>query len=141
MTVSAHQWVAGWNNAGTLANIESVVPTFQGIPFAVRSKRMDPGILYTRGDGSVASRGFPIIIWIASGMSDQQYSFIQSTYTPGGIGFYARMTIRTLTGYPSGTATYANFNATLHLPKRSELQDIINAFQDVELVFTVDAAL
>lgn len=141
MTVSAHQWIGGFNNAATLKTVSDDVPTFQGQLFIVRSKKIDPGILRVRADGAIAVTGFNTLTWLADGMSDEQYLYIQSTYTPGGTGYSANMTIRTLTGYPSGVATFANYNAILQLPKRSDQQDILNAYTGVALTFRIVAAL
>ena len=138
---SDHKWAAGFNNAAGLALVSSDVPSFQGVVFRVRSKPLDEGIVRTRGDKTAGVYGFQTVIWYVDAMSDQQYLYIRSTYTPGGTGLSAKMTIRTLTGYPSGVATYANFSAVLHLPKRAELDDILNAFTGIQLRFVIEAAL
>jgi hypothetical protein len=139
--IDAPCWAAGFNNEDSLATIASDVPAFQGVPFTVFMVTPDPGIMHTDGDVHQVFTGFPIVHWRLSGLADVQFLYIQDKYTPGGTGYSADMTIRTLTGYPSGTATYANFNATLNLPKRSDLSPIINAYTDADLVFIIKAAL
>lgn len=140
MTTLDHKWVSGFNNAGSLVSVENDVPSFQGMPFFVRSNGpgtgWDGGILRDRGDMTVGRYGFERFTWIADGMSDTQYNYIQAK-SPGGTGYSIKMTVRTL----NRAGSFANFNAVLRIPKKNELDAILNAFTGVPLLFIVEAAL
>lgn len=135
--LQGYQWATGFNNASALKSVEVDVPTFQNKPFYVHAMGgWDGGLLRPRGDKTIGVYGFQRITWIADLMSDAQYNYIQAK-TPGGNGFSVKMTIRTL----NQASVFANYSAVLQLPKKAELDRIWNAYRNVALVFTIEAAL
>lgn len=135
---TGHKWAAGYGNTSGLKDIERDVPTFLGKPFYVHGQgSWDEGITHMRADKLIATTGFQRFTLIADLMSDVQYNYIQSTYTPGGTGLSAKMTVRTL----NRSGNFANYNAVLQLPKKSDLQRIWNAYRSVALLFIVEDAL
>lgn len=150
MSTQDHKWAPGWDNAGSLVAVEDALPFFQSRPCYVRSNgpgtQQPQGILRQRADGLIVETGKKVFIWIADVMSDVQLEFIRKTYTAGGIGYSAKMTVKTLvgdSGSPNYTPAFANFNATLQIPSRADLQGgaILNAFTGVPLRFIVEEAL
>ena len=144
----SEQWAAGFDNEAGLVDVSADVPAYQSVLFTVRSvgpgAQKPEGIFRPRADKMTAETGDKVMIWVADGMIGYQYDYIRVTYTPGGTGYSAKMTIRTLTGYATTTpfaAIYANFNATLQLPPRSTLSAILNGYTAVPLRFIIKAAL
>lgn len=136
--LQGYKWAASFDNATALKNVEVDVPVFQNKPFYVHGQgSWDEGIARVRADKLISVAGFQSFIWIADIMSDEQYNYIQATYTPGGIGLSAKMTVRTL----NRAGVFANYNAVLRLRKKSELERIWGAFRNVPLAFLVEAAL
>lgn len=148
MATTDHKWAAGFDNEANLKSVELDVPAFQGMPLYVRSNgpgtQQPEAILRPRADSTSAETGFQVFIWMADAMSESQYNYIRATYTPGGTGYTAKMTVRTLlgdSGTPNYTPVFANFNAVLQLPTRSGMSPILNAFTAVPLRFVVKEAL
>ena len=138
MAFQGYQWATGLNNAGGLANIEDDVPRYQGEPFIIQGRgALSSGIIRQRADSSLYTTGLVTFVWIAPIMSEAQYDYIQDTYTVGGNSLYGLMTVRTL----NDATTFANYNATMQIPDRSELTRKRNAFQDVTITFTNVEAL
>lgn len=136
--LQGYQWATGFNNVPGLKAVEMDVPTFRGKPFYVHALgAWDPGVVRMRGDGTEGTYGFKRPTWLADVMGLAQYNYIQATYTPGGIGMSAKLTIRTR----NGQDVFANFNAILYLPKKSELQRRWDAYRDAPLVFSIREAL
>lgn len=135
--LQGYQWASGFNNVAGLTSVENDVPSFQDNPFYVHSLgSWDEGIIRGRGDMTEGAFGFQHTTWIADMMSDVQYNYIQAK-SPGGNGFSVKMTIRTL----DQASTFANYSAVLHIPKKSNLDRIWNAYRNVPLLFTIEAAL
>lgn len=135
--VQSYQWASGFNNAAGLVAVALDVPTFNNMPFYVHSLgSWDDGILRNRADKTLGRYGYQRLTWIADVMSDTQYNYIQAK-SPGGNGFSVKMTIRTLTQ----ASAFANYSAVLHLPKKSELNRIWDAYRSVPLLFIIEAAL
>lgn len=135
---TGYKWAAGFSNTSGLKAIERDVPTFMGKPFYVHGQgSWDEGITHMRADKLISTTGFQRFTLIADVMSDVQYNYIQATYSPGGTGLSAKMTVRTL----NRSGSFANYSAVLHLPKKSDLQRVWNAFRAVPLLFIVEAAL
>ena len=136
--LQGYQWSAGFNNAAGLKDVEVDVPAFLGKPFYIHGAgSWDEGIVRPRADKLVTITGFQRFAWTADVMSDEQYNYIQATYTPGGTGLRAKMTVRSR----NRSGSFANYSAVLVLPKKSDLSRIWNAYRDVTLGFIVEAAL
>lgn len=133
-----YQWAAGFNNAAGLKAVEMDVPVFRNMPFYVHAiGSWDEGVARARADKLVTIGGFQRFAWGVDLFGDAQYNYIQSTYTAGGTGLSAKMTVRTL----NRAGAFANYSAVLILPKKTELERIWNAYRSVVLQFVVEAAL
>lgn|SRR5574341_428623 len=135
-----YQWATGFNNAAGLANVETDIVEYRNQPLIVSGRgTFDEGIIRSRSDKTAYATGFNSFTWFISVLGEDQYDDIQSSYTPGGTGYSAKMTVRTR----NRSGDFANYNAVLRLPKKSELERIRGqaGFRNVELRFLIDSAL
>ena len=131
-----YQWVVGFDNSGTLVNIEDDIPTFQGLVAIAKGKgEYRPGLKRRKADRGIAILGLATTRWTMT-ISFSQWAYIQSTYTAGGIGYSAEMTIRT----PGSTGGFENLNATFDLPFHPDSGPIADALASVVLEWVIDGA-
>lgn len=91
----------------------------------------DPGEFKQRNNGTYYQRGSDNLTWIINGMFFDQYRYLMETYCSN--AYSGLVTIRTLTDDPD---TYANKNATLHLPKwLGATEDRVQFMRNVPLTF------
>lgn len=129
--------VVAFNNAPNLVNIEIAIPLYRDKPLIVQGIPLDGGIHRIGADKSIYRTGFSMIEWLAPCMGRNQYYFIQDTYTRGGNSFDGPVTIRTR----FDDTTFANYSATLQLPKPSTLQRKYDSYLGVMLRFVIEAIL
>ena len=135
MAIQDYQWVSGFNNSGTLANVETDLPIFQGqIVHVSALGSWNPGIVRPRADRSTLTAGYEFVAWTFSALSLAQYAYIQTMYTVGGNSHYGKLTIAT----PIEDGTFTNYNAHLYLPMQSELSRVSQMFTNVVLRFGLD---
>lgn len=140
MTYQQYALAVGFNSAGSLVNVETGVPTYQGHPMIVQGRgTWDEGIERERADKLSTLTGFQIFKWVVPVMGVNQYEYMQTTYTTGGNSLRGKVTVKTRS--VSDDDTYANYNAVMHLPKRTDLDRKQNAFVKVEITFVVEGAL
>jgi hypothetical protein len=132
----AYKIAAGYNNAGSLVNIETIVPTGDSAfwpPEGYGGYR--PGESVVRADGTEYVAGFASTVWHFKRLTRAQYSYLQSTYCGG--GWSGKVTIATRIGATS----YANYNAILWLPKPADANRTFIRWIDIDLRFTRMVAL
>lgn len=139
MAFTGLKWATGFNNAAGLVSVEDTAPTYMGSGLILMARPVDDGIKRARPDKLNYTTGFQTIVWVAAAMSDDQYNYIQDTFTVGGISYSGKMTIRTQ--IQANTATYANYSVVLDLPKPNELERVPGGFLNVEIRYIVEAAL
>lgn len=139
MAFQNYQIAAGWNAAGSLANIETAFPKYQNKPLIVRARRFNEGIKRIRGDKQRSTSGFQSFVWFCKVLSVAQWNYFQDNYSSGGSSYSGKVTVRTR----KSDDTYANFNAVMHLPDPSEMDSSLigDAYRNVEIRFVVEAAL
>ena len=95
----------------------------------------DAGAVQTRGDGRVYLAGFPSVRWVISVMSREGHYYLRQTYcTEGGVvGYSGLVTVRTDLG---DAGTFANYNATMVLPKEADTDYRLRQLFDYPIVFT-----
>ena len=121
----------GHNNAGGLATLEGTIPS-GGTPFlpVTAYPNYDPGAFQIRGDGRYTTAGFATIVWALGAVTWRQERYLRDTYCGG--GYSGLVTVRTVA---ETDGTYANYNATVQLPKRPDGQPVGQAFRDYEIRF------
>lgn len=127
---------AGYNEAGTLAAITGIIPTddqvfLEPLGFGFYSA----GEFRPRADGLRYLAGFGSTKWIFSALTPAQYAYLRTTYCNG--GYSGKVTIRT----PTGTTTWANFNAVMQLPMPNEMQWSSGVWENVTVQFNRMVAL
>ena len=120
---------AGWNNAGGLVNIGTIIPP-GNIRFfePVARGNWNPGLRRVGLDGHVSTAGFRSQIWLIQSMTYAQYDYLLSTFCAG--GFSGNVTVRTR----FRTTGYANYNAILEVPAADELDDTGRNYFSVRLL-------
>lgn len=134
-----YQLAVGHNNAAGLTNVETTIPSYQTHQtFFPRGRGMfDDGILRVRSDGLLYTAGFASFVWEVDVLEYAQWAYLQTTYTTGGNTYSGQVTARTrLIG-----GTYANYNATMILPKPPDEDKKFVAMRNVEIRFTRAVAL
>jgi hypothetical protein len=140
MTFQRYALAAGYSSAGSLVNVETSFPTYQEHPLIVQGRgTWDDGIERERADKLSTLTGFQIFKWKLPVMSMAQYDYAQDTYTTGSNGLRGKVTVTTRS--IADDDTWANYNAVMHLPKRTDLERKQDAFLDVEIIFVVHEAL
>lgn len=137
MALFEFKLVAGYNNAGSLVNIEDITPSGDWRGFAVPDgfASYSPGERKTRPDGIDYTRGYPVVTWRFGGITRKQYLYLRSTYCSGGLS--GKVTVRTL----KEDNTYGNFNAVMHVPQLPELTRRLGSYEDCDVTFTRLVAL
>lgn len=132
MAYYTHSIAAGHGVAlVSLVNIEDITPSGDvAFKYPLASPLFDPGVFRIRGDGTVYTAGFPSVEWKFIGMTKKQYEYARTTWCAGGWGGLVTIYTR------PGTIAYARYNATLTLPKPSDLKWETSAFGDVTFKFT-----
>lgn len=127
---SSIQIAVGNNNTAGLVAWESL--TADGINFLpVRQyATYDIGETRTRLNGRPYFAGVSRTQFLASAITLAQYKYLKTTYCAGGYSGLVTINIRT-----DDPATYADYNATMILPKESELDYRYNAYADVVITF------
>jgi hypothetical protein len=105
---------AGWNNAGSLANIETTFGFYMGSPFIAFMMPISEGDPFERGNARLSSLGKMRFQWRFAGMTVAQYELARTTYCSN--GYSGPVTVRTLK-----KSSYANYSATLQLAHEDEL--------------------
>jgi hypothetical protein len=140
MTYQQYSLAAGYDAAGSLVNVETGFPTYQGHPLIVQGRgTWDEGVERDRADKLSTLTGFQTFKWLIPVMGVSQYEYAQLTYTTGGNSLRGKVTVKTRS--LADDDTYANYNAVMHLPKRADLERKQNAFVKVEILFVVESAL
>lgn len=123
--------VAGYNNAGTLANIEDITPSGDWRGFTVPDgfASYSPGQTKQRPDGIVYTTGYPTVTWRFGGITRKQYIYLRDTYCNDGLS--GKVTIRTL----KEDHTYGNFNAVMIVPQLPELTRRLGSYEDCDVRF------
>lgn len=101
----------------SLTNWESIKPT--GAPYFNPVKswgNYKPGIFRKNGLGRLVTIGDPSTQWEWTGVYNKQFRYVMDTYCNG--GYDGLVTIYTITDTPQ---TYARFNATLTLPRLTDV--------------------
>lgn len=138
MTFQSYALAAGLNNAAGLANIETAFPLYQGNPLIVQGRgRFIPGLLRVRADFQHYLTGITMFTWLIPVMGINQYLYLQSTYSTGGNSYSGKVTAKTR----KVDDTYGNFSAIYRIPTPDLLERRQDAFLNVEIVFSVEAAL
>lgn len=106
------------NNVAGLTAVEAIIPTGD-IPFyPVRQYgTFDVGLSKTRLNGRPYFAGRQSCQFISQVMTIKQFNHLKTTYCGG--GYSGLVTIRIRANNPTA---YANYNATLVLPKESDLE-------------------
>lgn len=137
MAYYSHSILTGHNVAlVSLINIEAIVPSGDvAFNYPLASPLYDPGTYRVRGDGTVYVAGFPSIEWKFTGLTKKQYEYARTTWCAGGFSGYVTIYTR------PGTIAYARYNATLVLPKPTDITWSVSAFAEVTFKFTRLVAL
>lgn len=138
MAFQEYQLAVGWNNAAGLANVEVAFPRYQNNPLIVRGRgRFQPGIQRVRADFGSSETGKQVFTWLIPVMGINQYVYWQSTYSTGGNSYSGKVTARTRNAADS----FANYSATYRIPTPDQLEPREDSYQNVVVIFTVEAAL
>lgn len=117
----------GHGNVSGLTVIESITPTGDISFFPVQSYgKYDLGQAKIRLDGRPYFAGRAIVQFLSQVMTIAQFNYLKITYCGG--GYSGLVTVRFRPNTPN---TYSNYNATLVLPKESELSYQMGYFRDV----------
>lgn len=134
---SDYKWAIGFNNVAGYTIVESDVPLYQNKPMIVQGRgRFEDGDPFERADAAISTLGKPLFTWLVPVMGLNQYAYIRAK-APGGTGYYVRMTVRTRNSLDA----FANYSATLQIPRPSELERKRDSYRNVLLRFVVEAAL
>jgi hypothetical protein len=135
-TFQNDQIVAGWNNAGTLVNIETI--TVSGTRFEPVDdlSGYEPGAPYVDGDGITKYNGFARLTWISGSVTHAQYWYIHDTILAG--AFSGKVTVKTRT---ASLASYANYNAILTIDPSTAINWVAGAVSDFVWKFVLREAL
>lgn len=127
----AYKIAAGYNNTGSLANIESIVPSGDRAFFPPEGfNNFNPGQANVRGDGLTTRNGFPYCFWVFSAMTRKQVAYLRTTYCGG--GYSGLVTIATR----PDTIAYVNYNAVITLPDPDATQRHFLGYEDYKVAFT-----
>lgn len=125
-----YKLAAGWNNAGSLSSIESII-AIEGV-FPAPYGTYNPGVRKIRGDGTLYIAGSPSCQWpFAVVPSYAKHKALMTTYCNG--GYSGKVTVATRT---DDSATYSNFNAIMTLPFLTEVRTEPGQYQDYIITFT-----
>jgi hypothetical protein len=134
-----YQLAAGWNGAGSLVDIQSIIPTGDRRFVAPQGySGFDEGVLRVRLDKQRYLTGHTSFPWLFDVLTVAQYRYLMATYTTGGNSYSGKVTARTR--IPSSGA-FANYNAILYLPKLPELTRKYLSYRDVVIQFVDAVAL
>ncbi len=139
MAIFDYQWVSGFDNAGSLVNVEDDVPRHlsKQLFYPQGRANFDDGMVRIRADGLSYTTGFKSFTWPLNVLTYAQWAYIQTNYATGGIGLSGKMTVRTrLIG-----GTYANYNAILILPNPPDENKRFVALRNTELRFARAVAI
>lgn len=122
---------------GGLTNIESLAITGEkNLKIAGSYGTYDYGQEKIRGDGLIYHSGFGTCELIIPGITRGQYAYLSTTYCSGGRSGEVTIYVRTI-----AAGTYARYNATMILPKFSEMQRKPRGFAGCNIRFTRMVAL
>lgn len=137
-----YQLEANWNSAGGLTAIETILAGYETLEahrpsaFPRSFGTYDPGVFQIRGNGLSTTAGFALCTWPFDVMGYAQARGLMDNFAAG--GYTGLVTLRTRT---DDEGTYANFNATMRLPKPSELRTNGYAWLDYTIRFSLREAL
>lgn len=132
-----YKWADGFNNVVGFLTVQSDVPAYQNKPMIIQSRgRFEDGELFERADGVIVTIGKNVFTWLIPVMSVTQYAYIRAK-SPGGTGYYWKATVRTRNSLDA----FANYSATLQIPRPSDLERRADAYRNVILRWSVEAAL
>lgn len=123
----------GWNNAGSLIDIQSITPPGDK-PFNAPQgySSWDDGMLRVRADGVIYVTGFKQFAWRFGVLTAAQYRYLVSTYATDTDGYSGPVTVATR----GRAGTFANYNATINIPKLPDLTRKYLSYRDVDIPFT-----
>jgi hypothetical protein len=111
-----YQIASGHNNAGSLVDITAIVPSGDVAYFAPKAWHLfTNGAVRVRANGAFLASGFKSTTWKFGAMTNAQYEYLRDNYYEDATNGNA-VTIRTR----GIDGAYANYNARILLPRRSE---------------------
>jgi len=130
-TFQDNQIAVGWDDAGSLANIESTLVSSHYFVAVDDLSGYQAGAPYVDGDGITKYNGFKVVTWISGHVTHAQYWYIHDTILAG--AFSGKVTVRTRT---ASLASYANYNAILSIPLPAEVEWVAGAITDFVWTFS-----
>jgi hypothetical protein len=134
-----YKLAAGYNQAGSLATLEGILPSgdiFAFQPVSGGFQDYDPGVLKIGPTGEYRVGGYASTVWRLSFVTAKQEAYLRDTFCSSGHSGEVTMRTDTVTAL-----SFANYNAVILLPKRSDLIYKDGVFRDYRILYTRLVAL